>query len=95
MQEQPSLAVSQLYALDAIVTRAQIRGKGPSDRFKTDPTDITTGLADAHHPLFDLSEHDAGILRQMVELASQLELETSIDELLEIRGRLVQQLGGA
>lgn len=47
---------------------------------------------DIHHPLFDLSDHDRELLVQIRELASQLDHTASIDELIEMRGRIIRGL---
>ena len=89
----PSLRVSQLASIDALLTGAQSRGLGVSDRFKTSITDAQSAATpDAHHPLFDLSQHDVEILERIRQLAAELEHETTVGELVEIRGQLVQDL---
>lgn len=87
----PSLQLKQLASIDALVTEAQSRGLGVEDRFKTSITEAQAeATPDAHHPLFDLSQHDQEILAQIRTLAAELEHETSVAELVELRAKLVQ-----
>jgi hypothetical protein len=88
-----SLTASQLARIDLMITLAQEKGFEVDQVFKTH-TDETAGLMDAHHPLFDLSEHDREIITQIRELASQLEQSTSLSDLLALRGQAVKSLGG-
>ncbi|EFC86706.1 hypothetical protein [Parafrankia sp. EUN1f] len=92
MRSEPgSLRLSQLARIDALITEAQSRGFGLSDRFRIHITEEQAAATpDAHHPLFDLSEHDREILNQIIELTGQLEHTTSIGELVEMRAQVVQ-----
>lgn len=88
-----SLTLGQLVMIDALITRAQASGHGLSDRAKTSITDAQAdAVADAHHPLFDFSEHDRRIFVQIKELASRLEHSVSLGELIELRAQAVQSL---
>jgi hypothetical protein len=95
MNKEPSgsLEISQLAQIDSLITKAQSRGLGISDVFKTHITEEQAAATpDIHHPLFDLSDHDRELIGQIRELASQLDHTASIGELIEIRGRIVQGL---
>ena len=83
MKEPRSLTASQLAFLDTMITRAQERGHSPSDVLT--PPNETVGLADAHHPLFEITERDRRIIGQIAELASQLEFSTTLGKLIELR----------
>lgn len=85
-----SLKASQLAFIDLLITRAQEKGRVSTDRITSD--DDTVGIADAHHPLFDLSEHDLRIIQQMNQLASQLQFTTTLADLTEMRARAVKEL---
>ena len=54
----------------------------------------TVGLADAHHPLFDISEHDHRIIQQIQDLSGQLEFSVTLGDLMKIRERAVRTLSG-
>ncbi|MFI8266334.1 hypothetical protein [Streptomyces sp. NRRL F-2747] len=83
--------MNQLARIDALITTAQARGFELSDRFKIHITeDQAAATPDIHHPLFDLSQHDRGILDQIIDLTGQLEHTTSIDELVQMRARIVK-----
>ncbi|MEU8525826.1 hypothetical protein AB0C77_09540 [Streptomyces sp. NPDC048629] len=85
-----SLRLSQLARIDALVVQAQSRGYTLSDRFKIHITEEQAAATpDAHHPLFDLSEHDRNILTRIIELTGELEHTTSIGELVQMRAKLV------
>lgn len=95
MNKEPSgsLEISQLAQIDSLITKAQSRGLGISDVFKTHITEEQAAATpDIHHPLFDLSDHDRELIVQIRELASQLDHTASIGELVELRGQIVQGL---
>lgn len=85
-----SLTVSQLAIVDAVITRAQERGLKFNQSISH--TEETVTLTDAHHPLFDFSERDRRTLEQIRQLASQLEFSVSLGDLIEMRGKAVQDL---
>ncbi|MEU9785552.1 hypothetical protein AB0H92_32105 [Streptomyces phaeochromogenes] len=86
-----SLRLNQLARIDALITQAQTRGIGPSEQFKIHITEEqATATPDAHHPLFDLSQHDRNILDQIIRLTGQLEHTTSIGELVQMRAQVAQ-----
>ena len=85
MEKTRSLTASQLSFIDTMITRAQEKGYS-AERVLTPPQE-TVGLADAHHPLFDISEHDLRIIEQMRELASQLTFSITLSDLIKVRRR--------
>jgi hypothetical protein len=86
-----SLRLSQLARIDRLITEAQSRELGPSEQFKIHITEEqATATPDAHHPLFDLSQHDRQILDQIIDLTGKLEHTTSIDELVQMRAQVVR-----
>jgi len=93
MKKSPSLTPSELLSIDRLITRAQEKGLTLKDQVKTSITDAQAqATPDAHHPLFDISEHDQHILAQIVQLTSKLEHSVSLGELIELRGQLVRKL---
>jgi hypothetical protein len=92
MEPARSLTPSQLAFLDTMITRAQEKGRLAGDRLT--PPNETVGLADAHHPLFDISEHDLRIIEQIQELSSQLQFSITLSDLIKMRERAVRTLAG-
>ena len=90
MNEARSLTASQLAFLDTMITRAQEKGHSLSDILT--PPNETVGLADAHHPMFEITERDQRIIGQIAELASQLEFSVTLESLIEIRAEAVRNL---
>jgi hypothetical protein len=82
----------ELSALDLTITAMQAAGTRLGDASKDDNPrqQMAEAWADAHHPFVDLTEHDGEIIRQIKELAGQLESRTSLSGLIEARGRIIQ-----
>jgi hypothetical protein len=85
-----SLTASQLAHVDLIITRAQENGRFAQDLVRY--TEDTEGVADAHHPFFDFSEHDLSLIAQIQSLAQRLEAKVRLGKLIELRGEAVRNL---
>jgi len=94
MKKDLRLTVLELASLDLLITAAQQRGLSRADLVaKTvDTADIHAAHAEAHAKGIDLSIHDQRIIQQIRDLASQLESAPTLDELLEARAAVVQQI---
>jgi hypothetical protein len=82
----------ELAALDLTITAMQAAGNTVSDVAKDDnPREQwAEAWADAHRPFIELSERDLEIIKQIKVLASQLSSRTSLPELINARGKVVQ-----
>jgi hypothetical protein len=82
----------ELAAIDLTITALEGAGHTIHDTARDDnPREqMAEAWADAHHPLIDLDEHDREIITQIKDLAGQLSSRTSLPELLEARGKIVQ-----
>ncbi|HEX7176984.1 MAG TPA: hypothetical protein VF240_17125 [Pyrinomonadaceae bacterium] len=88
-----SLSHMELAAIDLTITALQAAGHKINDRIAKDDNpreQWATAWADAHHPLTELTERDREIIARIKELAGQLSSRTSLKELLNARGKIVQ-----
>jgi hypothetical protein len=91
-EKKSRLAHVELAAIDLTITALQAAGHKIGDVSKDDnPREqMAEAWADAHHPFTELSERDREILAQIKVLAGQLSSRTSLQELLNTRGKIVQ-----
>lgn len=82
----------ELAALDLTITAMQAAGKTINDTVSNDnPREQwAEAWADAHRPFVELTENDQKIIKQMKVLAGQLSSRTSLPELINARGKVVQ-----
>jgi len=93
-KSQGRLRFLELAAIDLSITALEAAG------YSSDPSSSSTSgnpheimadaMADLHHPFVELNERDQEIIGQIKELASQLSVRTSLPELLEARGKIIQ-----
>jgi hypothetical protein len=81
----------ELAAIDLSITALELGGYASDDRSTSgNPHEIMAqAVADLHHPQVELNERDQEIIAQIKELAGQLSVRTSLPELLEARGKIV------
>jgi len=86
------LGHSELAAIDHTITALQIAGHRVGGASKDDNPrqQMAEAMFDLHHPFVELGERDREIVSQMKKLAGQLSSRTSLTELLEARGKLLQ-----
>jgi len=86
------LGHAELAAIDHTITALQIAGHRVGDVSKDDNPrqQMAEATMDLHHPLVELGERDREIISQIKKLAGQLSSRTSLNELLEARGKLLQ-----
>ena len=92
MKDARSLTAGQLAALDLMITRAQEKGVGMTDKVYYVAESDTVGLADRFGGLFDFSEHDQPIIAEIRRLARQLEHSVSLGDLINARAEMVRSL---
>lgn len=82
----------ELAAIDATITALQATGHKIDVVAKDDnPREqMAMAMADAHHPFVELTEHDREIIAQIRTLARQLSSRTSLPDLVNARGQIVQ-----
>jgi hypothetical protein len=82
----------ELAAIDLTITALEAAGHQPNDVSKDDNPrqQMAEAWLDAHHPTLEINERDREILTQIKSLAGQLSSRTSLPELLEARGKVVQ-----
>lgn len=86
------LGHAELAAIDHTISALQIAGHriGGASKDDNPRQQMAEAMADAHHPNVDLSEHDREIIGQIKKLAGQLKSRTSLTDLLEARGKILQ-----
>jgi len=86
------LGFAELAAIDHSIAALEIAGHKVGDVAKDDNPrqQMAEAWLDAHHPLANLNEHDREIVGQIKRLAGQLSSRTSLTELLDARGKIVQ-----
>jgi hypothetical protein len=91
-QKKSRLGHLELAAIDLTITALEAAGYTIHDVAKDDnPREqMAQAWADAHHPLTELTDRDREIINQIKELAGQLSSRTTLPELLEARGKIVQ-----
>jgi hypothetical protein len=82
----------ELAAIDLTITALQAAGHKIDEVTKDDnPREqMAAAWADAHHPFTELTERDREIIAQIKVLAGRLSSRTSLPELLNARGKIVQ-----
>ncbi|NNB96811.1 hypothetical protein HI113_23200 [Corallococcus exiguus] len=87
------LTHTELAAIDLTITNLQTAGHRIDDINKDDDPrhQMCLAVADAHHPLIQLTERDKEIIAQIKTLASQLSSRTSLPELLEAKGKVLRK----
>lgn len=90
-----SLTFVELAGIDLTITALQAAGQTINDSATTDnPREqMAEAMADLHHPFIELPERDREIVAQIKKLASQLSSRTSLAQLLNVRGKIVQGKG--
>lgn len=90
--EHSQLGHKELAAIDLSITMLQTAGFSITDVTRDDNPrqQMAEAMVDVHHPFTDLNEHDREIINQIKVLAGQLSIRTSLPELLEARGKIVQ-----
>jgi hypothetical protein len=91
-QKESGLTHLELAAIDLTITALQAAGHTIHDVARDDnPREQwAQAVADAHAGFIEVTERDREIIAQIKTLASQLSARTSLTELLEARGKLVQ-----
>lgn len=81
-----------LAAIDLTITAMQAGGATVGDASRDDnPREqMATALADAHHPLVELTDQDIEIMRKIRDLAGQLSTRTSLRDLLDLRAQIIK-----
>ena len=82
----------ELAAIDHTITALQIAGHHVGGASKDDNPrqQMAEAWADAHHINVVLTDHDREIISQIKKLAGQLSSRTSLTELIEARGKILQ-----
>ena len=99
MNDNAGLAAAELASLDLLITVAQLRGRGLDDRVTKNEEqaqaqmDHAVAMYDARHGGLEFSQRDREILRQIGELASELEVAPTLGQLIEMRGEAVRSQG--
>ncbi len=92
-----SLTPRELASLDLMITAAQQRGVGLNDIASDDDeaeahADRVEAMWEARHGGIEFSEHDREVLRQIRDLASTLESQVTLGQLIELRAEAVRDL---
>jgi hypothetical protein len=86
------LTFGELARLDSLITVMQEKGLRLDDSVKAQSDICCCGAITAEaRGKFVINEHDREIVRQMMELESQLEASATLGRLIEIRGELLRE----